>query len=343
MSLNHRAHAASWFLIALMAVCPAVVRAGELPYNGTWTIQKLSASMVQFGVRARTANDTYEDDHSVPLSRLSGLSGNALAGSGDVKFDVVSDAGTLHCEGSVRNGNGGGTYAYEPNSRFGAALTQRAMNTPSPQEQYRMTLGGVTLAFIDTLRAQGYHPTTDAIIELVDHGVDENYVRGLAAAGLRLNSTDELVRARDHGVTVEYVKAMSDAGYRTTNVDELIRMRDHGVDAAFVRGLQAAGLRAISADELVEARDHGVSADFIAGLDKAGYHITSVEELVRLRDHGVSSAYAAGLRARSFNPSADDLIRLMDHGVSLAYIDRLRAHGYHPTIDELIRLRDAGV
>ena len=285
MTLNQRARVASWLLLAVTALLPAVAKAGELPYNGTWTIQRISDSVVQFGVRARTANDTYEDDHAVPLSRFNGLSASALAGSGDVRFDVVSDPGTLHCMGAVRSGNGGGTYTYEPNSHFATALEQRSMISPSPQQQYRMTLGGVTLAFIDVLRADGYHPTTDAIIELMDHGVDERYVRGLSAAGLRPKSTDEVVRARDHGVTVDYIRAMADAGYHTTNVDELIRMRDHGVSSAFAAGLRARSFNA-SAEDLIRLMDHGVSLAYIDRLRAHGYHPT-IDELIRLRDAGV--------------------------------------------------------
>ena len=99
--------------------------------------------------------------------------------------------------------------------------------------------------------------TIDELIRLRDHGVDPEYVRGMAANGLPKLSADDLVRARDHGVDPEYVRGLAALGYRNLGLDDLVNARDHGVDPEYVRGMQALG-HTLALDGFTRTRDHGV-------------------------------------------------------------------------------------
>jgi len=256
-----RAGAAS-FGAALIVAVVAHAQAQTMPNNGTWTVQlsHRDPQKVQFGVRIEDAqgdHDSYNDD--VAFSTFHGLTREQLQSPGmNVRFDVVRDAGTLHCVGYASNGGGGGTFVYAANPAFVQALSARGIAPPTGDEQIRLTLADVTIAFVDMLRRNG-DP---------------------------MKSASELVRLLDHGVDERYVSAMAALGYRNLGSDELVRLVDHGVRPAFAQAMQSYGYHP-TPDDLVRLVDHGVTVEFVKHLRDRGYHAT-VEQLIRLRDSGIS-------------------------------------------------------
>ena len=273
-----------FFFCAVLAVI-ATVRAQDLPAGGTWSLERLSTTTAQFAIRMHTATSDMEEDHSIPIASITGLSADALERSGTTHFQIVRDAGTLDCEGSLRNGNGGGTFAYIPSSRFVQELARRSLAAPTPLQQLQLTVGNVTLAYVDELRAAGFRPSTADLVRLMQHGVTADFVHEITAAGLHPSSIDDLVKVRDHGVTSQYVQGLTKAGFHLSSVDDAVRLRDHGVTVDYVNGLISRNLRP-SAEECVRLMDHGVSLAYIDRLRAHGYH-PSIDELIRLRDSGV--------------------------------------------------------
>ena len=229
--------------------------------SGTWSITSTSGdtASVQFGVRYDSDNEHSDWSHDVPFGTLTGLGRDQLQSSGaNVRFDVVRDAGTLHCVGYASHGAGGGTFTYAPSTGFADALASRGISRPTDQEQLRMTMANVTLAFIDLLRRNGDLITQpQEIIRILNHGVDEQYVTALASLGYRNLGAEQLVRLRDHGVSATYIQGLQSYGYHPTT-DELVRLRDHGVTLDFVKHLRDRGYNA-TVDQLVRLRDAGVS------------------------------------------------------------------------------------
>ncbi|HTC29716.1 MAG TPA: hypothetical protein VK702_03255 [Candidatus Acidoferrum sp.] len=257
--------------------------------GGTWSVQSTSSDTanVQFGVRYDTDNEHSDWSRDVPLSALTGLTRDQLqAASSNVRFDVAREAGTLHCTGTAAHGSAGGTFSFSPSSSFSDALAARGISRPDDVQQLRLTMANATIAFIDMLRRNSSTiTTTDDIIRVLNHGVDERYVTGLASLGYRNLGANDLVRLRDHGVTVEFVQGVQALGYRPTP-EELIRLRDHGVTVGYISGLQALGYRP-SAQDLVRLADHGVTVEFARHVHDRGYNAT-VEQLIRMRDAGIS-------------------------------------------------------
>jgi hypothetical protein len=282
-------HVAQLGLAIAFATLPAVPSPAQtLPTSGVWSIEasRAAADVVELNVRIREPGGNSNWGNDTPLSDLHGLSSSALSSSGtEVTFDVVRDAGTLHCTGHVANGNGGGTFIYEANARFPAELASRGISAPGPDDQLKMTLSDVTLSFIDALR--GYH--------------------------YAISSPEQLIRLTDHGVTPKFLSDLESAGYHVASTDDLARLVDHGVTSAFINAMKGLGYQPTSED-LVRMVDHGVTADFARGMISLGYH-PSVEDLVRLVDHGVTLEYVKHLRARGYNATIDQLIRLRDSGV----------------------------
>ncbi len=243
---------------ALMLTLAIPVQA-QTALSGTWSVQASSdPSTVSFG--GRYDNGDYHSDwaHPVPLSSLVGLTREQLQSNGtNVRFDLVSEPGTFRCTGYTGHGAGGGTFTFAPSAGFANALASRGISRPDDLQMLRMATANVTIGFIDMLRRNTTSVLTpEDIVRILNHGVDERYVTGLASAGYRDLGAEDYVRLRDHGVTIEFVQGMIGLGYRPT-AEELVRLRDHGVTLDFVRRVKDHGYNA-SVEQLIRMRDSGV-------------------------------------------------------------------------------------
>jgi len=293
----------------------------------TWTVQcnsaRTSVSLdTKYEERTPRGNSLDEESHEVALadlgSKLPGLTKDQVfAHAAHVHFRRVHDAGTLEYDGLIHDGSGGGDFQIVFNPRFATELQRRGIGTPSAVQQRRLTLLGADYSYLDLLTRYDFElPNVGQLLDLLEHGVSADYLRGMAALRLTPHSIDGIVRARDHGVTPEYARSLLDAGYRSLSLDDLVRARDHGVSADLVAAFKSQGYVGIPMDQMVRLEDHGVSADFIRGIKALGY-APSAEDLIRLRDHGVTPQYVAGLRRRGYNNklSISDLIKLRDSGI----------------------------
>ena len=75
--------------------------------------------------------------------------------------------------------------------------------------------------------------------------------------GLRL-TVEELVELASNGVDADYVKSLADAGLRNLTVSEIVELAGNGVEADYVRDLVKAGLEGLTVDEIVELSGNGV-------------------------------------------------------------------------------------
>jgi len=337
---------------------------------GAWEV-RLSRDGASVQLTLRTLHGSH--GRTVPLASLDGVTVSQIAGGGAVRFVSRRDAGTFTFDGLCRSGLCAGTYAFEPDASFAAALAARGAGTPTPQEQFSLAMANFGLAFLGELAADGYRKpdvhelvraaehgvdadyvramaglgyrvgTIDALVVLRDHGIDPEYVRGMAASGFARLSTDDLVRARDHGIDPSYIKGMRDHGYAMTELPRVIAARDHGVDPAFASGLAALGFTGLSLDALTQLRDHGVDPEYVRGLTALGYSGLPIEGLLRARDHGVDPQYVRELAALGYRAlPLDALIRMRDHGVDPEFVRRMQRGGVRPTVDQLIERRDRG-
>lgn len=287
-------------------------------FEGTWSMHASSRAgnvQLQLTYRSATGSQTWIEGHDVPVARLRGLNtGDPLSVSGPIAFSLTRDAGEIRAQGSVAGGQASGAWTFVPSASFVTALARRGIGAPSEKQQFELAIGGFELASLDELSAGGFQrPSVADLVQMVEHGVDRSYVRGMARIPMAGATLAQLVRLRDHGVTVPYAQ----------------RMRKLAPQ--------------LSADDLVELMDHGVSVPFMDALTQAGYGNVRPSQAERLMDHGVTAPYVAGLRSLGYHPTTDELVRLADHGVTVVFIDRLRSHGYsHLSVDDLIRLRDHG-
>jgi hypothetical protein len=77
----------------------------------------------------------------------------------------------------------------------------------------------------------GLRQTVEELVELASNGVDADYVKSLAAAGLRNLTVAEIVELAGNGVEADYVRDLVKAGLEGLTVEEIVELSDNGVDA----------------------------------------------------------------------------------------------------------------
>ena len=121
----------------------------------------------------------------------------------------------------------------------------------------------------------------------------------MTALGYRLGTLDALIRLRDHGVDPEYIRGMAATASRTCRPTTCVRARDHGVDPDYVRGharrSASAGWRRRAHQRARSRRRPGLRPRH-AGL---GYKLT-IDDFTRTRDHGVDPEYVRGLASLGY-------------------------------------------
>ena len=334
--------AALLIVLASLSLAYRHVRADD-SLSGQWTLER-TGDGVQLTLRYHHGGgygfNTTTESHREALSSFKGLDLHALESAGtQSQFDVIRDAGTFHCKGWFAHGSASGEWTFTQSPQFAEALVSKGVGRPDLYQTMRLAMGNAQLQLVDRLKQAGYSFDVENLIKAVNHGVDLEYVRGMADLGYKPDSLQDLIRMRDHGVDPEYVNELVAAGLGKLPASEVVRMRDHGVDAEYIRGLKRYGITNLSGDELAKLRDHGVDPEYIAGMQAVGIN-TSPQDWIRLRDHGVDPEYAKDLRSAGLNASAEDMIHLRDHGVDADYV---RHYGKGHSAAELIQMHDHGV
>ena len=288
-----------------------------------------------------------------------------------VKFDVLRDAGILHCEGRTDIRGASCTFTFEPSRTLGGKLRELGYSSPDDDQLFSMMMHDVSLEFARKAAEAGLRASTEELIRMRSHGVSDDYIDQTLASGYPDITARDLIAFRDHGVATEFLRDLKESGYNLP-AREVVEMRDHGVSSDFIAAAGSAGYKDISGREirdlhdrgvdggylrrlrdyglaprpreLVQMRDHGVDPEFLRDLKEAGYGALPTEDVIRLRDHGVSSKFARAVRDQGFRFSTREIVEMQDHGVDEAYLRKLKESGFgHLSAEKIIKLRDHGV
>ena len=201
---------------------------------------------------------------AVPLSRLRGLSPEALFGApAAARFQLVSDAGTVSFVGHVGGGTGSGEFGFAAKPGFGDALRQRGIVGPlSEHDLFRLTIIGTSTATVDAMLAtlrkyEDGRPTPSELVRFATHDVTERTIADLGDAGMRRLSPEMIVRLVNHDVDGRYVRDWIEVGYRDLEPEDLIRLRNHEVTPEWARLANDRARTRLGVDRLVRMRrDH---------------------------------------------------------------------------------------
>ena len=279
-----------------------------------WQMDRSSAAdKVHFRIERRKEGNHHSNSNDVPLSHFRGLTSAAIDGSGPAKFEYVSDAGKLNCEGRFSSGHGSGTFTFEPSRSYAAELGKLGYDAPSDEQLFTMTMVDVSLEFARGVKDAGLGASTRQLIEMRIHGVSLDYIRDVRAAGFTNLTAREFTEMKIHGVSVDFIRDLQKAGYNIS-ARQVIEMKIHGVSSQYLQDLASYGVKP-DARELVELKIHGVSPEFLRDTKNLGYSFSS-RELIELKIHGVDGAYLKKLQdAGMKNLNARQIAQLKIHGV----------------------------
>jgi beta-lactamase regulating signal transducer with metallopeptidase domain len=223
-------------------------------------------------------------------------------------------------------------------------LAQVQVRELSDRERRRLERQGVDLDFTREVAEAGMSDATiDELVALRNSGIDADDIRRMTDMGLRL-SVAEMIALAQHGVDAEWVAAMQWLGYEQLTVGDLVNLASHGVDADEVSQLRSLGYRNLSVNELLTLASHGITADKVAEYRAAGLRHLSVDELVKLASAGVDPDFVAVEHALDMNFGVDDLVQLAARGVDADYVMDLVSSGAKGLdAGALIQLHEAGV
>ena len=290
-----------------------------------WTISPTrsgtSSDAVQLALSYRTAgNGNNMNSRPYRLAELQGLNPAQLASpqGSPARFRIIREAGTLDCNGLVRQARGTGQCSFLADVGFAAALERRGIGRPSLNQHYQLMVQDVGTPLLQELERHGYRrPDIDDLIAAGIHGVSATYILSMAEAGYRLGKIEDLVAFRIHGVDSDYVREMAvlnPPGGRFS-ADQLVGMRIHGLTGAKARRYAQLGYRNVGHEDLLSMSIHGVTPEFISELSDAGYRGLSASQLVTMRIHGVTPEYVRQMRAAGYVlPDAEQLVRMRISG-----------------------------
>ncbi len=311
-------------LVGLLAsaVCLAFVPSGATAADGPagrWSIAPVRSDATRVALRFELdgANSTGEVtwvsswSSTLPLADAGLSLARLQAQLRPVAFRIVREPGTFDCTGSAGGGSATGQFAYTAAASFDDALAARGLGRPTYRQSVALAAEGMTLTFVDRVRASSPHTSVAELVRIVEQGVTPAYAADMEALGYRAGGLDQLIRMRVVGVTPDLVRALLAAGFSDLSVPQLVRLAERGVNQQYVAGMRAQGVTTPSSDLLMRLHDHGVTPGYVAGLAAAGYTNLWPDDLLALRDHDVTVAFVSQIKARGdAAPSVRELIRL---------------------------------
>lgn len=156
---------------------------------------------------------------------------------------------------------------------------------PAAEQFFTLMMSRVSLDFARAVQDAGLHASTAQLIDLSYHQGMLDFIREVSRLGYRNLTVQDYIDLRNHGVTAEYLKGLKDAGYELGS-EAVMQLRMHGVPVDFARRARNLGYT-FTPDDLVQLRMHGVDGAYLQRLRDAGMRELTAEQISRLRQHGV--------------------------------------------------------
>ncbi len=209
----------------------AAVFANAKSITGEWTIAPArETGKVRFSLHASWGNRNFSNISDWNASELRGLDWSS-AGKHDVRFTISRDAGSIDCEGFLKDGEGAGLFTFHPNPQYASHMAAAGFPGITDDEQFSFALQDVSVAFARAMKAAGIE------------GLDKN----------------KLIAFRVQDVTPEYVRELQQLGYPHPAADKLIALRVQDVTPDYIRSLRSHGLRDLTLDQLIALRVQGIN------------------------------------------------------------------------------------
>jgi hypothetical protein len=220
------------------------------------------------------------------------LAGFHAAGTRNLHFALVREAGRLDCAGNGGSNRADGNCRFTADAGFNQLLIDRGIGRPRREQAFALMAVNVRREMILAIAAAHYPtPTIEQLIPLSAVGVNGPYITGLARVGYRPQSIDSLIQFRAMQITPEFIGSLSRAGYSDLRPDELVQLKALNITPEFIAGFERIGYHHLPVDKLVQLKAMDITPEFVRAVQQGGT-LPSPEHLVQLR------AVARELRSR---------------------------------------------
>jgi len=199
--------------------------------------------------------DSHDHESDAPLSTFTGLALADFEREGaHVTAQIVAEAGTIACSGTVHELTLSGDFTFAPNPAFVDRMAHLGISGFSSEKLETYTLFHIEAAWVEQLQAAGVADMNSGnLIALRIFKITPDFVRSMAALGYAHLPAEKLIAFGVHHVNPDEVKEYRDLGYSPT-ADELIQMRIFKVTPDFIHRMQARGFTNLTIAKLVQIR-----------------------------------------------------------------------------------------
>ncbi len=203
-----------------------------------------------------------------------------------------------------------------------------------------LKIQGITPEYVREIAALGIKADTDEIVALKIQGLTPEYVKGMRDLGLKPDA-GELIAMKIQGITPEYIKSLRDSGFKA-GADEAIAMKIQNVTPAYVRSLRDLGFQA-DADEAIAMKIQGITPEYVRELQSLKLKIDD-QIVIAMKVQGITPEYVKAMQASGLQFDAEELIGAKVQGVTPEFVESARRHGFkNLDLDKLIQLKHSGV
>ena len=283
----------SLLVLASLAWTPLPTRAAP-QISGTWTIERSEKNPSDVYLELRSDDDGMHG-HSENGSDINaglfggfsiadlGVEGKALA------FRLAREAGIFDFKGWTSRGQGVGTFVFSPSAAFDEGLRNRGFAALEPRKQLASAMLDLTLAYIDAIRAGGFHDISfEQLITFRALRVTPESVGELRAAfpGEQLDE-HEVVELSALHVTPAYLAELRAAGFKDLSPRKAVELKAMKIDRAYVESLARMGYPNLTAQQIVEMRAMKIDEAYLKHLADHGFHDLPVQKLVEAKAMGI--------------------------------------------------------
>ena len=282
----------SWLIPAALLACFALVPSlAAADVTGTWAIHPgESGSRPELTLESsRDGHGHFQTSQPFDLAELRGLTSQQMASATGtmVHFEIAREAGSFHCDGYFKQGQGAGTFVFHPDAGYAATMHSLGISGIDEDRQLSMALFDVSSQYVRAIRAAGVDVhTAKQLISLRIFKVTPAYVGSLRSLGYTVTDPQQLVKLRIFHVTPDTIQGFQQAGYHPTT-EQLVKLSIFKVTPAFITEIRKLGYADVPVEDLVKLRIFKVDADYIRAMQAHGLKDLTIEKLVRMKIAGI--------------------------------------------------------
>ena len=171
---------------------------------------------------------------------------------------ISAEAGAFTCTGTVHDQELYGDALFTPDSAFVDRMAKLGFTGYDSRKLEAYAFVNVTSEFAHSLQqAQIQGVTTDNLIALRIFNIDPAYAQGFVTLGYGQPDADKLIALKVQGVNEDFIKGLQAAGFKP-DVDEVVAAKVMGITPQFIELARSHGFKNLDLNKLIQLKHANV-------------------------------------------------------------------------------------